>query len=72
VKPLSKISSLLPSTSRYYKESPREAKPLFHNQSPFPLIRGRGIKGDEANKQPNKQHFARITNTDILTNQKTK
>jgi len=28
------------------KESPREAKPLLCNFSPFPLSRGRGIKGD--------------------------
>jgi len=27
-------------------ESLREAKPLFYNPSPFPLPRGRGIKGD--------------------------
>jgi hypothetical protein len=27
------------------KESLREAKPLFFIHSPFPLARGRGIKG---------------------------
>jgi len=31
--------------------SQREAKPLLYNQSPFPLIRGRGIKGDGVTKQ---------------------
>jgi len=28
------------------KKNQREAKPLLYNNSPFPLIRGRGIKGD--------------------------
>jgi len=28
------------------KENIREAEPLLYNHSPFPLIRGRGIKGD--------------------------
>jgi len=28
------------------KESQREAKPLLYIHSPFPLLRGRGIKGD--------------------------
>jgi len=28
------------------KESQREAKPLLHIPSPFPLPRGRGIKGN--------------------------
>jgi len=67
--------------SRYYKESLREAKPLLQNHTPFPLIRGRGIKGDgvaikpkggEVNKQSNKHRFAKVINTDILNNQKTK
>jgi hypothetical protein len=73
------LKSLPPllSTSRYYKESLREASPLLENHTPFPLSRGRGIKrdgvaikpkGGEVNKQPNKQHFARVTNTDILNN----
>jgi len=30
----------------YYQVSQREAKPLLHNDSFFPLLRGRGIKGD--------------------------
>ena len=45
-------------------ESPREVKPLLYTHSPFPLLRGRGIKGDrvtpkqkskgsEVNKQSN-------------------
>jgi len=31
--------------------SQREAKPLLYNHFPFPLIRGRGIKGDGVTKQ---------------------
>ena len=31
-------------------ESQREAKPLLYNQSLFPLLRGRGIKGDGVTK----------------------
>jgi len=37
---------LPPLKAGYQKESQREAEPLLHNQSPFPLSRGRGIKGD--------------------------
>ncbi len=32
------------------RDTEREASPLLHNQSPFPLSRGRGIKGDGVNK----------------------
>jgi len=32
------------------KESQREAKPLLYIHSPFPLSRGRGIKGDGVSK----------------------
>jgi hypothetical protein len=34
-----------------FKESQREAKPLLYNHSPFPLIRGRGKKGDGVTKR---------------------
>jgi len=33
------------------KESQREAEPLLYNQSPFSLLRGRGIKGDGVTKK---------------------
>jgi len=36
------------------KESQREAKPLLNIHSPFPLIRGRGIKGDGVTKKKTK------------------
>jgi hypothetical protein len=33
------------------KKSQREAKPLLYNHSPFPLTRGRGIKGDGVDRK---------------------
>ena len=35
----------------YFTGGFRGVKPLFHIRSPFPLPRGRGIKGDGVNKQ---------------------
>ena len=39
-----------PEQREILKESQREAKLLLHNQSPFPLSRGRGTKGDGVTK----------------------
>jgi len=42
------------------KESQREAKPLLYNQSPFPLSRGRGTKGDGVTKWEQKRSMNNI------------
>jgi hypothetical protein len=39
--------ALAPNTHREFK---RDFVPLFEKSSPFPLSRGRGIKGDGVNK----------------------